>query len=204
MVLTAEICISGRNGWVIPAAIPEDVLSDAIASSYLFGNATHQRNDSSFNLFRRTMLVGQPYKCQKQALSLRHDLTQQVFMLAKGFTHLTLHPITVNSMMETFLGLLQIKDWDKGGLMPQILRYHVIACHQLLLENLKLTPNATSLQGESLVISVSQVGEATSGRCSFSLGLLSFLFLRAVRVIIMITTNARGNDCSMLATILSV
>ena len=88
--------------------------------------------------------------------------------------------------------------------MPQILRYHVIACHQLLLENLKLTPNATSLQGESLVISVSQVGEATSGRCSFSLGLLSFLFLRAVRVIIMITTNARGNDCSMLATILSV
>ncbi|KAI4576510.1 hypothetical protein MJT46_002345 [Ovis ammon polii x Ovis aries] len=50
----------------------------------------------------------------------------------------------------------QIKDWDKGGLMPQILRYHVIACHQLLLENLKLTPNATSLQGESLVISVSQ------------------------------------------------
>ncbi|XP_065777208.1 stabilin-2 [Muntiacus reevesi] len=50
----------------------------------------------------------------------------------------------------------QIKDWDKGGLMPQILRYHVITCHQLLLENLKLTPNATSLQGESLVISVSQ------------------------------------------------
>ncbi|KAB0406464.1 hypothetical protein E2I00_018467, partial [Balaenoptera physalus] len=50
----------------------------------------------------------------------------------------------------------QIKDWDKQGLMPQVLRYHVIACHQLLLENLKLTPNATSLQGESIVISVSQ------------------------------------------------
>ena len=88
--------------------------------------------------------------------------------------------------------------------MPQILRYHVIACHQLLLENLKLTPNATSLQGESLVISVSQVGEATSGRCSFSLGPLSFLFLRAIRVIIIITTNACGNDCSMPATILIV
>ncbi|XP_058597564.1 stabilin-2 isoform X1 [Neofelis nebulosa] len=50
----------------------------------------------------------------------------------------------------------RIKDWDKQGLMPQVLRYHVIACHQLLLENLKLTPNATSLQGESIVISVSQ------------------------------------------------
>uniref|UniRef100_A0A8C9BB91 Stabilin-2 n=1 Tax=Phocoena sinus TaxID=42100 RepID=A0A8C9BB91_PHOSS len=50
----------------------------------------------------------------------------------------------------------KIKDWDKQGLMPQVLRYHVIACHQLLLENLKLTPNATSLQGESIVISVSQ------------------------------------------------
>lgn len=69
--------------------------------------------------------------------------------------------------------LLQIKDWDKQGLMPQVLRYHVIACHQLLLENLKLTPNATSVQGESIVISVSQVKEATSGRGPFSLGLLS-------------------------------
>ena len=88
--------------------------------------------------------------------------------------------------------------------MPQILRYHVIACHQLLLENLKLTPNATSLQGESLVISMSQVGEATSGRCSFSLGPLSFLFLSAIRVIIIIITNACGNDCCMPATILSI
>ncbi|KAM5173513.1 stabilin-2 [Callospermophilus lateralis] len=50
----------------------------------------------------------------------------------------------------------RIKDWDQQGLMPQILRYHVIACQQLLLENLKLTPNATSLQGEQVVISVAQ------------------------------------------------
>ncbi|XP_005865310.1 PREDICTED: stabilin-2 [Myotis brandtii] len=50
----------------------------------------------------------------------------------------------------------RIKDWDRQGLMPQVLRYHVVACHQLLLENLKLTPNVTSLQGESIVISVSQ------------------------------------------------
>nr|KAF6453943.1 stabilin 2 [Molossus molossus] len=46
--------------------------------------------------------------------------------------------------------------------MPQVLRYHVIACHQLLLENLKLTPNATSLQGEPVVISVSQQNLTTA------------------------------------------
>uniref|UniRef100_A0A8C5XB62 Stabilin-2 n=1 Tax=Microcebus murinus TaxID=30608 RepID=A0A8C5XB62_MICMU len=51
---------------------------------------------------------------------------------------------------------LRIKDWDRQGLIPQVLRYHVIACQQLLLENLKTTPNATSLQGEPIVISVSQ------------------------------------------------
>uniref|UniRef100_A0A673TU02 Stabilin-2 n=1 Tax=Suricata suricatta TaxID=37032 RepID=A0A673TU02_SURSU len=50
----------------------------------------------------------------------------------------------------------RIKDWDRQGLMPQVLRYHMVACHQLLLENLKLTPNATSLQGEPITISVSQ------------------------------------------------
>ncbi|XP_064235981.1 stabilin-2 isoform X2 [Aotus nancymaae] len=49
-----------------------------------------------------------------------------------------------------------VTDWDKQGLMPQVLRYHVIACQQLLLENLKLISNATSLQGEPVVISVSQ------------------------------------------------
>ncbi|XP_010629641.1 stabilin-2 isoform X2 [Fukomys damarensis] len=50
----------------------------------------------------------------------------------------------------------QIKHWPSQGLMPQVLRYHVVACHQLLLENLKLTPNVTSLQGEPIVISTSQ------------------------------------------------
>ncbi|KAM6216453.1 stabilin-2 [Rhynchocyon petersi] len=55
-----------------------------------------------------------------------------------------------------FIDDTRFKDWDKEGVIPQVLRYHVIACHQLLLENLKLTPNVTSLQGESIVISVSQ------------------------------------------------
>ncbi|KAM5287908.1 stabilin-2 [Ctenodactylus gundi] len=50
----------------------------------------------------------------------------------------------------------RLADWDRQGLMSQVLRYHVVACHQLLLENLKLTPNVTSLQGEPILISVSQ------------------------------------------------
>lgn len=81
--------------------------------------------------------------------------------------------------------LLQIKDWDKKGFMPQVLRYHVIACHQLLLENLKLIPNATSLQGEKIFISVSQVREATH---HVALSLL--LFFRVIPAIIVITTTS--------------
>lgn len=50
----------------------------------------------------------------------------------------------------------RISNWSNQGLMAQVLRYHIIGCHQLSLETLKLTPNATSLQGDSLVISVSQ------------------------------------------------
>ncbi|XP_023605192.1 stabilin-2-like, partial [Myotis lucifugus] len=66
-------------------------------------------------------------------------------------------PFTVFAPLSTaFDEEPRIKDWDRQGLMPQVLRYHVVACHQLLLENLKLTPNVTSLQGESIVISVSQ------------------------------------------------
>lgn len=49
--------------------------------------------------------------------------------------------------------------------MSQVLRYHVVACQQLLLENLKVTARAVTLQGEPISISVSQVRAATSGRC---------------------------------------
>ncbi|XP_060050274.1 stabilin-2 isoform X2 [Erinaceus europaeus] len=66
-------------------------------------------------------------------------------------------PFTVFAPLSTaFEEEALVHDWDKKGIMPQILRYHVIACHQLLLENLKVTPNVTTLQGESLNISVSQ------------------------------------------------
>ncbi|CAH7321829.1 stabilin-2 [Phodopus roborovskii] len=50
----------------------------------------------------------------------------------------------------------RIKDWGQQGLMSQVLRYHVVACQQLLLENLKGTTNAVTLQGEPISISVSQ------------------------------------------------
>ncbi|XP_038170878.1 stabilin-2 isoform X2 [Arvicola amphibius] len=50
----------------------------------------------------------------------------------------------------------RIKDWDAQGLMSQVLRYHVVACQQLLLENLKVTTSAVTLQGEPIAISVSQ------------------------------------------------
>ncbi|XP_038544387.1 stabilin-2 isoform X2 [Canis lupus familiaris] len=66
-------------------------------------------------------------------------------------------PFTVFAPLSTaFDEEPRVRDWDRQGLMPQVLRYHVVACQQLLLENLRLTPNATSLQGERIVISVSQ------------------------------------------------
>ena len=50
------------------------------------------------------MPIRKPDKCQEQTLFLGHDLPQQVFMLTKGLTYLTFHPITVDSMLETLLG----------------------------------------------------------------------------------------------------
>ncbi|XP_040843938.1 stabilin-2 [Ochotona curzoniae] len=66
-------------------------------------------------------------------------------------------PFTVFAPASTaFNEDLWIKDWHQQGLMPQVLRYHVVACHQLPLESLKQTPNVTSLQGEPIVVSISQ------------------------------------------------
>ncbi|XP_030100815.1 stabilin-2 isoform X1 [Mus musculus] len=57
---------------------------------------------------------------------------------------------------DSFNSESKLKVWDKQGLMSQILRYHVVACQQLLLENLKVITSATTLQGEPISISVSQ------------------------------------------------
>ncbi|XP_038612836.1 stabilin-2 [Tachyglossus aculeatus] len=50
----------------------------------------------------------------------------------------------------------QIKDWTAKGIMPQILRYHMVACNRLLFDDLKSAPNITSLQGEMLKITFTQ------------------------------------------------
>ncbi|XP_045147126.1 stabilin-2 [Echinops telfairi] len=59
-------------------------------------------------------------------------------------------------LSSAFVEDAQVNDWNTQGVMPQVLRYHVLSCNQLLLETLKLTPNVTSLQGGSIGISVSQ------------------------------------------------
>ena len=50
------------------------------------------------------MLVRQPNKGQQQLLVLRQCLIQQLLVLAKGFTHLTLDTVSVYRMFESLLG----------------------------------------------------------------------------------------------------
>uniref|UniRef100_A0A8D0NK63 Stabilin 2 n=1 Tax=Sus scrofa TaxID=9823 RepID=A0A8D0NK63_PIG len=106
--------------------------------------------------------IGDGFTCRgniHQELPKNPQTSQYYFQLQEHSIHDLLGPgpfTVLAPSSAAFDAEPQIKNWDKQGLMPQVLRYHVIACHQLLLENLKSTPNATSLQGESLTISVSQ------------------------------------------------
>ena len=50
------------------------------------------------------MLVRQPNKSQQQLLVLRQCLIQQLLVLAKGFTYLTLDTVPVYRMLESLLG----------------------------------------------------------------------------------------------------
>uniref|UniRef100_A0A8D1YI79 Stabilin-2 n=1 Tax=Sus scrofa TaxID=9823 RepID=A0A8D1YI79_PIG len=106
--------------------------------------------------------IGDGFTCRgniHQELPKNPQTSQYYFQLQEHAIHDLLGPgpfTVLAPSSAAFDAEPQIKNWDKQGLMPQVLRYHVIACHQLLLENLKSTPNATSLQGESLTISVSQ------------------------------------------------
>uniref|UniRef100_A0A8D0SDW3 Stabilin-2 n=1 Tax=Sus scrofa TaxID=9823 RepID=A0A8D0SDW3_PIG len=106
--------------------------------------------------------IGDGFTCRgniHQELPKNPQTSQYYFQLQEHSIHDLLGPgpfTVLAPSSSAFDAEPQIKNWDKQGLMPQVLRYHVIACHQLLLENLKSTPNATSLQGESLTISVSQ------------------------------------------------
>ncbi|MGH0147096.1 UNVERIFIED_CONTAM: hypothetical protein FKN15_021979 [Acipenser sinensis] len=57
---------------------------------------------------------------------------------------------------DAFKNEANIKQWDTRGLMPQILRYHMVACSQLQLSELNKTKTVTTLQGELITISYSQ------------------------------------------------
>ncbi|MGH0148080.1 UNVERIFIED_CONTAM: hypothetical protein FKN15_012026 [Acipenser sinensis] len=58
---------------------------------------------------------------------------------------------------DAFKNEANIKQWDTRGLMPQILRYHMVACSQLQLSELNKTKTVTTLQGELITISYSQI-----------------------------------------------
>ncbi|XP_015278042.1 PREDICTED: stabilin-2 [Gekko japonicus] len=51
---------------------------------------------------------------------------------------------------------VKISDWVKNGMMPQILRNHIVACSALLYDDLTADKNVTTLQGEQLKITISQ------------------------------------------------
>nr|XP_056702547.1 stabilin-2 [Euleptes europaea] len=55
-------------------------------------------------------------------------------------------------------------DWVKNGVMPQILRYHIVACRALLYYDLTTDKNVTTLQGEQLKITFSQNSVFLNGK----------------------------------------
>lgn len=61
----------------------------------------------------------------------------------------------------------KISDWVKNGKMPQILRYHIVACSALFYDDLTPDKNVTTLHGEQLKFTISQVA-----KCMVSLPLL--------------------------------
>lgn len=52
---------------------------------------------------------------------------------------------------------LQVKDWIAKGVMAQVLRYHMVGCANLLYKDLTAITNVTSLHGDLIHISYSQV-----------------------------------------------
>ncbi|KAL7982331.1 hypothetical protein Chor_009929 [Crotalus horridus] len=57
---------------------------------------------------------------------------------------------------EALLAELQITDWVSKGVMPQILRYHIVSCTGLLYNDLTSDKTVTTLQGEPLKITFAQ------------------------------------------------
>ena len=60
---------------------------------------------------------------------------------------------------QLFHFLLQVKDWTAKGVMAQVLRYHMVGCASLLYSDLTTITNITSLHGDPIHISYSQVTE---------------------------------------------
>ncbi|XP_069486024.1 stabilin-2 [Ambystoma mexicanum] len=50
----------------------------------------------------------------------------------------------------------KVTDWTVKGLLPQVLRYHIVACTQLLAEELRTMTTVTSLHGDSISITYSK------------------------------------------------
>ncbi|EMP23972.1 Stabilin-2 [Chelonia mydas] len=57
---------------------------------------------------------------------------------------------------EAFNSEPKIKDWILNGVMPQILRYHMVGCAGLLYNDLTTITNVTSLQGDPIQVTFSQ------------------------------------------------
>uniref|UniRef100_A0A674K483 Stabilin 2 n=1 Tax=Terrapene triunguis TaxID=2587831 RepID=A0A674K483_9SAUR len=57
---------------------------------------------------------------------------------------------------EAFNSEPKIKEWIVNGVMPQILRYHVVGCAGLLYNDLTTITNVTSLQGDPIQVTFSQ------------------------------------------------
>ena len=66
-------------------------------------NALQQIDHTRMDPCRSLMAVRQPNESQQQLPVVRHCPCQQSLVQPKSLTQLTLHPITVYGMMETFL-----------------------------------------------------------------------------------------------------
>ena len=74
------------------------------SASSFHGYSLQDADKASFHLYGRTVTVGEPDKSQKHHLVVRDLLPEHFLMVAISLTYLTLHPVSVHSMMEAFLG----------------------------------------------------------------------------------------------------
>ena len=68
-----------------------------------FSNALQDFHHPLLHLFRGVMPVCEPDESHKHLLIVGHRFPQQLFMLTVGLADLSLHTISVNSVLETFL-----------------------------------------------------------------------------------------------------